>query len=339
MNSINNEIYKNIENNIPIDLTRLPQWVTWSGTSGANGKLGKIPIDPKSGRHAKSNDPTTWASFGEALSFCRKRGLPGVGLMLTENDEIVGIDLDHCIDPDTGVIDDKAKKVLDRLNSYSEISPSGQGLHIFVKGRLPEGSRRNGKVEMYDSKRFFTVTGDILDSAPCSVMERQPELLELYQELLASPTASAKHSHLPAENGALSIREAKIHGNGDRFERLWAGDFHDYPSQSEADLALCRLLAFNTNGDIGQIDRLFRQSGLYRKKWDEPHFAGGKTYGRATIEKALSNTDERHAKPGQSSHLAAGQRHRPAQRQLLRSDREGKYGCYNEQSITVATWQ
>ena len=73
--------------------------------------------------------------------------------------------------------------------------------------------------------------------------------------------------------------------------------FNDYPSQSEADLALCRLLAFYTNCDAGEIDRLFRQSGLYRPKWDEPHFAGGKTYGQATIEKAVSSADERYAKP------------------------------------------
>ena len=192
MNSINNEIYQKIENNVPTDLTRLSQWVTWSGTIGANGKTGKIPIDPKSGKHAKSNDPATWASFGEALSFCRKQSLPGVGFMFSDNDEIVGIDLDHCIDPETGVIDDKAKRIVDRLNSYSEISPSGKGLHIFVKGSLPEGKNRNGNVEMYDRKRFFTVTGDILDQVPIEVIERQPELLELYSELLGSPCGSGQ---------------------------------------------------------------------------------------------------------------------------------------------------
>ncbi len=100
----------------------------------------------------------------------------------------------------------------------------------------------------------------------------------------------------------------KIHGHEDKIGRLWSGDYKDYPSQSEADLALCRLLAFYTNCDAGEIDRLFRESGLYRPKWDEPHFAGGKTYGQATIEKAVSSADERYARHGQSSNRAAGQR-------------------------------
>jgi putative DNA primase/helicase len=80
---------------------------------------------------------------------------------------------------------------------------------------------------------------------------------------------------------------AKSADNGPKFNRLWSGDFSAYPSQSEADLALCRILAFWTRRDAARIDSLFRQSGLFRPKWDVPHFGGGKTYGQATIEKAI----------------------------------------------------
>lgn len=309
MNSINNDIYQKIENNVPNYLTSLPQWVAWSGKIGHNGKTVKIPINPKLGKPAKTNDPDTWASFDEALAYSRKKNLPGVGFVFSENDEIVGIDLDHCIDPETGVIDDTVKKIVDRLNSYSEISPSGHGLHIFVRGGLPEGPRKNGKVEIYDNKRFFTVTGNVVEGAPSAVIERHAELLQLYDELFRSPSTKNQTAAKTGKIDSCALNPAtKNDGPEDKFSRLWSGNFQDYTSQSEADLALCRLLAFYTNGDAGETDRLFRESGLYRPKWDEPHFAGGKTYGQATIEKAVSSADERYAKPGQSLHRAIEQR-------------------------------
>jgi putative DNA primase/helicase len=309
MNSISINTYETIQNNAPNDLALLAQWVAWSGTIGNNGKTVKIPINPKSGKPAKTNDRETWGTFDEALSFSRQHNLPGVGFVFSETDEFAGIDLDHCIDPDTGDINDEAKKIVDRLDSYAEISPSGRGLHIFVRGKLPEGPRRNGKVEMYDSKRFFTVTGNILDGVPPSVMDRNAQLLELYHELLVPPSAKIEKPPNPvAIDDLVLIQTAKTHGNGDKFSRLWSGDFLGYPSQSEADLALCRSLAFWTNCDAGKIDRLFRQSGLYRLKWDELHFASGKTYGQATIAKAILTADEGYAQPGKSPNRAAHQR-------------------------------
>ena len=302
------DIYETIKNNTPNDLTSLSQWVAWSGTEGRNGKTVKIPINPKSGKPAKTNDPDTWASFEEALSYSRQNHLPGVGFVFTDADEFVGIDIDHCIDPDTGVINNEAMNIVDRMDSYAEISPSGRGLHIFVRGALPEGPRRNGKVEMYDCKRFFTVTGDIFAGSPCEVKDRQDELLDLYTDLFVPTPAKGQNRENNLEIDDLLIQAAKINGNGDKFSRLWNGDYRGYASQSEADLALCRLLAFYTNCDAGEIDRLFRESGLYRPKWDQPHFAGGKTYGKATVEKAVSSADERYAEPGQSSHRTIGHR-------------------------------
>ena len=85
---------------------------------------------------------------------------------------------------------------------------------------------------------------------------------------------------------------AKNADNGEKFKRLWSGDFSAYPSQSEADLALCRILAFWTKRHAASVDRLFRQSGLIRPKWDVPHFCAGKTYGQATIEKAIEADGE-----------------------------------------------
>jgi putative DNA primase/helicase len=104
------------------------------------------------------------------------------------------------------------------------------------------------------------------------------------------------------------IEMAKHAENGNKFRRLWAGDFRDYPSQSEADLALCRMLAFWTNHNQGIIDRLFRQSGLYRRKWDQPHFASGQTYGQATIERALSTSGDTYRQNSKSTNSETTQR-------------------------------
>ncbi len=205
MNSINTNIYQTIQNNVPKDLTSIPQWVAWSKTAGRNGKTAKIPINPKSGKPAKTNAPETWTSFDEALAYSRLHNLPGVGFVFSETDEFVGIDLDHCIDPDTGAMNDEAKEIVDRLNSYAEISPSGQGLHIFVRGGLPEGPRKNGKVEIYDSKRFFTVTGNVVEGAPSAVIERHAELLQLYDELFRSPSAKIQPAAKTDEIDELGI--------------------------------------------------------------------------------------------------------------------------------------
>ena len=82
------------------------------------------------------------------------------------------------------------------------------------------------------------------------------------------------------------IEKAKRGKGGAQFAALWAGDATGYPSQSEADMALCNALAWWTNGDAGRVDRLFRQSGLMREKWDRPQ--AGSTYGAITVENAVS---------------------------------------------------
>jgi putative DNA primase/helicase len=277
----------NIEN-IPTELAITPQWVSWSGTAGQNGKMSKIPINPRSGRNAKTNDPATWGAFEEAVQFSRKNNLPGIGFVFSAADDFVGIDLDECLDPATGSIKAEAKEIISRLDSYTEISPSGRGVHVIAKAKLPAGSRKIGKVEMYDDRRFFTITGNTLQGTPASVMDRQKEVLDVFQGLFHPPKPGADRpsGQSQLEDEAL-IEMAKTASNGGKFKQLWSGDFSAYPSQSEADLALCRILAFWTRRDAAKIDALFRQSGLFRPKWDVPHYGAGKTYGRATIEKAI----------------------------------------------------
>lgn len=147
------------------ELKERSQWFCWRGEPDPKNpaKLIKRPVSPHTGRVADAHDPSNWASFQTALQRWEASNgrLSGIGFVLTEADPFVGIDLDDCIDEE-GNIAPWADAIVKRLNSYTEITPSGRGLRIFVKGKLPPGGRRKGSIEMYDSKRFLTVTGDCL---------------------------------------------------------------------------------------------------------------------------------------------------------------------------------
>jgi putative DNA primase/helicase len=114
----------------------------------------------------------------------------------------------------------------------------------------------------------------------------------------ARESSSVRSARRPVDlNDTDLIEKAKTAANGAKFSRLWAGDDSEYGSQSEADLALCCMLAFWTGGDAGRVDALFRSSGLYRKKWDDRHFGDGRTYGQSTVEEALKRTSEYYSPP------------------------------------------
>jgi primase-polymerase (primpol)-like protein len=181
---------------------------------------------------------------------------------------------------------------VERLDSYSEVSPSGRGLHVYVRGAIPGGGRRSRNVEAYSERRFFAVTGQHVDGTPHTVNDRRGELDALCRKLFtAAPsraqvgvgaTRTAEQTLAPPQDDETVLRKARAAANRDKFDKLWRGQWHgDYRSQSEADLALCRLLDYWTDRNRVQVDRLFRQSGLMRPKWDE--WRGHQTYGQLTI--------------------------------------------------------
>ncbi|MBX5493898.1 MAG: hypothetical protein IRZ15_01055 [Bryobacteraceae bacterium] len=271
------------------ELLREPRWVCWRYET-RNGKPTKVPIQPN-GQPAKSNDPSTWTSFEVCLAASRRYASLGIGCML--GDGIVGVDLDHARDPESGALQQWAQEIIDELNSYTEVSPSGTGVHILCRGELPPGRRRKGHVEMYSEGRFFTVTGQRLNDR--DVEDRTAELAALHARIFGISVDGRRNGHSARRNGASAvpgaaadvgdqelIQRASEAKDGAKFARLWAGQWEgEYSSQSEADLALCNLLAFWTGGDSGRIDRLFRQSGLMREKWNRDD------YRQATITAAL----------------------------------------------------
>ncbi len=300
---------------LPASVVTREQWVAWRSEE-RSGKATKVPVNPATGSYASATDAETWTDFATARAYADSSA-NGVGFVFTAADPIVGVDLDDCRDPDDGTLTDWAQDIVERLDSFTEVSPSGTGVHVLVEGELPDGRNRHGDVELYDDARFFTVTGDQLSETPGALESRQETLTAVHAEYVmpddagggastdadSEATADAVDASGPAIDGAASgpgndlgdeelLSRARSATNGEKFERLCVGDTSGYPSQSEADMALCSLLAFWTGGDPDQMDRLFRESGLVRPKWDEPHFADGATYGERTIERAIAGTDE-----------------------------------------------
>ena len=294
------EIY---QNNIPSELKALPQWVAWSGKNRNNGKKGKMPVNPMTGKYAKINDPNTWTNFDDAVKYYQENLLDGVGFVFSEHDDFIGIDLDQCIDRNEGIIEAHSESIIRQFNSYTEISPSGEGVHIFVKGELPAGGRKSGNIEIYDTRRFFTVTGNTIDDSPNQILDRSDEIINFHNTIFTgSANTSIQNQPLQKDDDEL-IKKAKHADNGEKFTHLWNGNHHDYRSPSEADLALCQMLSFWTNRDPAKIDRLFRRSELCREKWDKMNHSSGQTYGQATIQKAIGSTTKIYEIESQKIHL------------------------------------
>ena len=277
-----------IYRNIPKEMQERRQWVNWKleESHSPNGKpYTKVPLNATKGGKASTTRPWTWATLATAkdrhdrYSAQAGRGeVQGAGYVLQHGE--VGIDLDKCRDPDTGTIAEWATAIIERINSYTEVSPSGTGIRIICKGELPAGARRKGPVEMYDesSPRYLTITGHHIEGTAENVENRQAEIESVHADHLGREVGKA---HSPAAAGECArdyvddlevadvLEVASRASNGGKFTKLWRGDWqNDYPSQSEADLALSSLLAFYCGPQPDLIDAFFRQSGLMRDKWE-----------------------------------------------------------------------
>jgi len=275
---------------LPMELRDRPQWVVWRAEE-REGKSTKVPWDVGSIRNgdshrAKTNDPNTWSDFTTACELGDTSGLSGIGYVFAETDPYVGVDLDHVID-DNGTLSDRAAGIVSALDSYTEVSPGGRGLHILIRGTLAK-SVKTEEVEVYASGRYFTVTGNVYGGHNV-IGERNAELERLVDELRPAPV---NRQGTPAP--ALSDDEimGRAAAENSRFQTLYSGVWrNDYASASEADLALVSFLSQWTGPDETTVDRLFRKSGLFRTKWDEPHDSSGRTYGEMTIDTCLKSRD------------------------------------------------
>lgn len=261
--------------NIPNELKRVPNWVCWTND--------KLPKNPHTGGNAQSNNKSTWGTFDEAVAAIEKYKFNGIGFMFAP--PYFGVDLDKCLDSAEFI-----EEFVETLQSYTEISKSGNGIHIICRGELPAGSRRRGNVEMYSERRYFIMTGNRYNDNYTEVTDCTETIKPLHAKYLgdtAPKIAPKVFEPIDLEDDEI-IDKARNCRTGAAFQLLFSGAWQGiYASQSEADLALCNQLAFWTQRDAAKMDKIFRRSGLMRPKWDTKR--GAYTYGEMTIEKAIAS--------------------------------------------------
>src|SRR5690348_8080445 len=279
--------------NVPDEMKAECRWVLVRLALQDDGKITKEPyMAAQPDRKASSAAPSTWASFAEAVEAWGRGNWQG--LMFALGDGWAGVDFDRVRDQETKDVAAWAEEEAKRLDSYTEVSVSGTGLHTVVYGTLPtsEGCK-NADLEMYDHGRFFAVTGRRMPWSPLVVNASQDVLADLCRRRFPEKVeaaeqqqrASVRYLPLPVDDDDL-LRLARAAKNGDKFSALYDGGRHGYASESEATAALVRMLAFWTRNDAARMDRLFRRSALMREKWDEKR--AGTTWGMREIERACA---------------------------------------------------
>lgn len=277
--------------NVPQELKALPQWVCWRYVT-RDGKRTKMPISAKTGGPASTTDATTWASFGDATLSLEWGSHDGIGFVFTAADDFFMIDLDSARDIDVNA--EWADEIVDRFPIYWEVSASGSGLKGIGRGKLPEGGRRRGKIELYDTERFTTITGQALDGdalgEDCTA-ELAAFHAEIFEPVIQVGTPVQAGPKTPPLTDDEVVERALAAKNGDKFRALMAGDITGYDSQSEAEMALVGCLKFWTQ-DVEQIERILRLSSMQRDKWDR-----NRTYLDRTIQNALHQPSEHYEPP------------------------------------------
>lgn len=301
---------------LPNEIKEAKRWVCYR-------KVDKAPMNAINGKFAQSNNPFTWTTFRNAIIGCVKYNFDGLGFMLGNG--IFGVDLDNHLKEDgtpeisQDEFDSLSSEFLNALDSYSERSQSGRGIHIICKGKLPEGACRKGNIEMYDSGRYFAMTGNVVNDQ--LIQNREEEIKPLWKKYLYSETKQATRTVKNPDGSVVFgticeddyayenrlslsdsevIERIKASQTGDEFLRYYInGDTYfsdkNTSDHSRADLCLCCILAFWCGKDRNQMDRIFRSSALMRKKWDE--YRGKDTYGNMTIDMAISRTFQTYNPP------------------------------------------
>lgn len=264
---------------IPEEIKNYPQWITWEyrivtevekNTGNIKERVTKVPTRADNAHNASVTNPLDWTTFERAKNAALSRNC-GIGFVFTKSDPFVGIDLD---DPAGGekpllpeqqqIVSENHRTILSSINSYTECSPSGKGIHIIAKAVLLGPGRRQNKVEIYDNERFFTFTGNVYNFS--IIQDAQNEVVSIYG-LLGSSEETAKIEYVSAAqtySDESVFEHARTAANGEKFLRLWNGDWQtDYgqKSQSEADFALINIIGFYSR-NLEQTVRIFRQSGL-----------------------------------------------------------------------------
>jgi len=285
-------------NLIPQELIDRKQWILWRLEYRSNqDKPTKVPYQIN-GKKASSTDSATWTSHNTALKVYQDTNkYSGIGYVLSDDDPYVIIDLDDCFDGNRQLIG-KNKEIVDSIASYTEISQSGNGLHIVVKGENIKGfNNRKESIEMYSQARFFAMTGDVYEDF--TTIDDNNVIVQYLHDTY-NTGSSKEHTEIVEDQPqnhsddelVNKIRNSK---QSEKFSSLYdKGDISNYDSDSEADYGLACILAWWTK-NANQIERLMRGSALYRDKWDEhSDYLRGRTIQNAlqTVKGGYKASDE-----------------------------------------------
>lgn len=264
-------LYQVTIESIPASLKAIPNWVHWNLTPGESGKPTKVPWIAGANKAAATNDPTGWRDFPTAADSLTSEF--GLGFVLPDCGQCFFVDLDNVRDPQTSEIKPWAERAIKAVSSYTEISPSGTGVHIIgrVEAPVTAAGLKKGPVEFYTRGRYMTMTGNRLGSSPLELNVVEVSWLrKLIESKVFDFLEGSKYDRL--------------------FNNVGEGYTDHYSSQSEADMALCSFLAQRLGPDLESINSAFCLSGMIRPKWSEKR--GTSTYGRETILKVLSTDDQ-----------------------------------------------
>lgn len=270
--------------NIPMEMRAYRQFCVWKLEESTNGKPTKVPYCALTHNHANVNAPGTWCHYDQAVAAMASGWYNGIGFVLTEDDPYAFIDLDAPKNPDGSQLEQaefdaafaRQKRIFDEFTGYAELSPSGNGLHIIVKGAVPNGRKRSS-VEIYSSQRYMTMTGNVY--RPGEIENHKDLLNSLWGEMGKGKEAALFYAGLELAKltDTQILDMANNASNSEKFRDLYYdGNWqkHNYPSQSEADFALMDIIAFySQNG--AQTQKIFLQSKLAtREKSRAPYRLG-----------------------------------------------------------------
>ena len=270
---------------VPEEMKQFPHWVV----ATAN----KLPINPASGYGAKSNDPSTWSSFDVCLSYLKENygkevsignqmsSIEGLGFMFQKETGLVGIDIDHCLDANGNIVDERVKAILDANDAYAEVSKSCSGIHIISRGQKNFSSNKMHLtdeivLEVYDSARYFFITGNLLSAEKAKITDGQALLDYIGKEFFSSSNEKSSNiatpieaSNEPAVISAEVMDRLEYNLNSDEyFNRRWNGERFKGDESSD-DMSLLCSLAHVTH-DRETIKALFINSPYFDSK-DDAH--------------------------------------------------------------------
>jgi primase-polymerase (primpol)-like protein len=257
--------------NVPRVLKPLAQWVCWSYVFRGEGiKPDKQPKNPHNLHNAGVHWPNTWSAFNQAYTtYLRHRsdGIAGIGFVLTD-DPFVAVDIDDCLSEDS--ITEPAAEVIQTLQSYTEVSPSGRGIRILVSSPTPVDNFKSSELEIYSNKRYVTITGHRLDNSPQEINRVDPRILQSLRPPQVPATIPTPHEGKPFTGSDAQLWEQifRFDQYGTQHQRRFHGDISlDHEDASLTMLRLLNALARWTNGDPVRMRQAILTSSLVNDKW------------------------------------------------------------------------